>query len=103
MTNIKKLASGLLVAVLAFGFSAFKNTEKTDQTKLAPFYYGLDATDDVYRIITGSPVFEECTPGAPKDCVLISPTTDFGPDLDANEEAQLSPAEESSPEAYYFN
>ncbi|RYE37574.1 MAG: hypothetical protein EOP48_28500 [Sphingobacteriales bacterium] len=103
MKKLTKVALSLLVAGSALGFSAFKSNGETQKAKLAPIYYGLDSADDVYKRISGTPVFENCTPGAPSDCVLVSPTIDYGPDLDANEAALLLPAEESSTEAYYFN
>ena len=65
MANIKKLALGLLVAVLAFGFSAFKNVKS--ETKLAPFYYGLNEDGTEYRLISDG-ALPECETGPSSPC-----------------------------------
>lgn len=100
--NIKKIALSLLVVGLAVGFSAFTSAKKTDQIKLAPFYYGYVLNDNVYRLIseTTEPT-GDCISSGTNQCVVIS-ATNLGPEISQGTGAGLPAWSESSANAYYF-
>lgn len=68
MENLKKMALGLLVAVLAVGFSAF--TSKSASKSLLTYRYANTGTEYVQIAITASP--ENCLSGSDEQCLIES-------------------------------
>lgn len=104
MTNFKKMALGLLVAVLAVGFSAF--TAKQKETNLSTIYYGYDNQDGMYKLIPGTPDPNNCFPDQ-HTCVVIADSEDgLDEELTPTQVQQLGlqPWSESSENSRYeFN
>lgn len=101
MKNLKKLALGLLVAVLAVGFSAFKDTAKN--TKLTTIYYGFNDDTGNYELINGQPDPNKCIEGN-EQCVVVADTEDeLNETLSPSEVTMLGlqPWEESEPDSQY--
>lgn len=73
----KKAAFGMTVAALALGFSAFtnQNEEMPQGTK----YWG-NAGNGIYRVISGTPDFDNCEEPETNDCVLLSVNSEGIPD-----------------------
>lgn len=102
--NAKRLALGLLVVMVAIGFSAFKTSDET--AKLTTIYYGYNDQTGNYELITGitgEPDPNKCIEGD-EHCVVVADTDD---DLDeALTPAQvtmlgLQPWSQSNPESQY--
>lgn len=101
MNNLKKVAFGLLIAVLAVGFSAFKDTAKN--TKLATIYYGYNNTTGNYQLINGQPDQGNCLPIG-EQCVVVADTEDELDEVLTPEQVSmlgLQPWEDSEPESHY--
>ncbi len=75
MKTVKKTVLGLLVAVLAVGFSAFTSAKQIQQAKFSTIYYGYDNQDDMYKLIPGTPDPNNCFPDQ-HTCVVVADSED---------------------------
>ncbi len=89
MTNLKKMALGLLVAVLAVGFSAFTSAKQIQQAKFVNYYYGWDGIE--YRLIGTMPELQNCVAGD-QVCVKTLDTEDTPPATISLQDAENLPS-----------
>lgn len=100
MNNLKKLALGLLVAVLAISTQAFSSFEKEAPAKFVNQYYGWDGTE--YRHIGTSFDPDNCSDGD-QMCVKILDTEGTPPTTISLQDAQnLSSPVGTQPEKEYL-
>ncbi|MDB5086743.1 MAG: hypothetical protein JWR09_737 [Mucilaginibacter sp.] len=81
MKNVKQIAFGLIIGLMAIGFSAFTNA-KPNKSKFTTFYYGLNHAGDTYIRSTTNPA-SGCHTASLPDCVISYPA-DKGATLDPN-------------------
>ncbi|SOD13912.1 hypothetical protein [Pedobacter xixiisoli] len=94
MKNLKNLAFGLLVAVLAISTQAFKNSETEPTAKFVNHYYGWNGTE--YQLIGTTYDSERCISGD-ELCVKIL-DTDTPPATISQQDAENLPSPMNTPE-----
>ena len=99
LNNTKKLVLGLLVAVLAIGFSAFKSATKV----VDPEWVYVQTSEDVYEQITYTSYDEDCSLSSLQPCSFIqdpSDPNDHGPTKDFTALDGISSMSPTSPGLY---
>lgn len=99
MKNFQKLVLGLIIGVMAIGFSAFTNAPK--KSNYATYYYGYSLSLDKYIQISGTPDNSKCSPDGNR-CVVQSTTVNL-PELTIAQAAPLTQTPGSSDDSHYFN
>lgn len=102
MNNLKKLALGLLVAVLAISTQAFSSFEKEAPAKFVNQYYGWDGTEYIHIGASFDP--DKCDPGT-QPCVKILDTQGTPPETLTLQDAENLPSPMGTPSesVYDFN
>lgn len=99
MKNFQKLVLGLVVGIMAIGFSAFTLAPK--KSNFVTYSYGYSLSLNKYIQISGTPDFRKCTPDGNR-CVVQS-TSVNQPELTVAQAASLTQAPGSSDDSHYFN